>query len=90
MKTILLDGNMLTDRMTAHKYLKDMLEFPQYYGENLDALYDCVAELDHMEIEILKPERANVFYHKILSIFRRAQKETGIKITEIENFEYNE
>lgn len=30
---------------TAHTYLKKTLHFPNYYGENLDALYDCLCEI---------------------------------------------
>lgn len=28
-----------------HKYLRAELELPDYYGENLDALYDCLTEV---------------------------------------------
>ena len=29
-------------RETAHTYLKEILHLPDYYGRNLDALYDCL------------------------------------------------
>lgn len=90
MRKVLLDGNVLADRNTAHRYLKVMLEFPEYYGENLDALYDMLTDLADVEIEIIRPEIQTSFYHKILSVFRRAQKETTVTVREIENFEYNE
>ena len=28
----------------GHNYLKEVLNFPDYYGKNLDALYDCLTE----------------------------------------------
>lgn len=28
-----------------HGILKEALQFPEYYGENLDALYDCLTDL---------------------------------------------
>ncbi len=37
-----LDGAQLHDRTTAHAYLKQTLEFPDWYGENLDALFDML------------------------------------------------
>ena len=29
-----------------HQYLKEKLEFPDYYGNNLDALYDMLTSLE--------------------------------------------
>lgn len=29
----------------GHNYLKEVLNFPDYYGKNLDALYDCLTEI---------------------------------------------
>lgn len=43
MKTIELEGKRL--KSDYHKYLRDKLDFPDYYGENLDALYDCLSEI---------------------------------------------
>ena len=31
-------------RETAHTYLKEILHLPDYYGRNLDALYDGLCE----------------------------------------------
>ena len=35
----------------GHNYLKEVLNFPDYYGKNLDALYDCLTEIG-VETEI--------------------------------------
>ena len=42
---ITLNCNNLTQRGQAHQYLAEMLDFPDYYGKNLDALFDCLTEL---------------------------------------------
>ncbi|MDE6626516.1 MAG: barstar family protein [Lachnospiraceae bacterium] len=39
-----LDFKGIRDRKELHKYLKDVLELPDYYGNNLDALHDCMEE----------------------------------------------
>ena len=48
MKQVILDGNILTDAAQVHDYLKEMLEFPEYYGKNLDALHDCLTDLENV------------------------------------------
>ena len=42
--TIELDGRKMTDRSALHDYLREALELPDYYGRNLDALYDLLTE----------------------------------------------
>lgn len=45
MKEIYLEGRRMTDRAAAHAELKEKLTLPEYYGANLDALYDCLTEI---------------------------------------------
>lgn len=40
-----LDCAQMTDRASAHDYLKEKFFFPDYYGRNLDALYDLLTSL---------------------------------------------
>lgn len=42
--TVILDGQEMRDRKSAHDHLKTQLDFPDYYGRNLDALYDLLSE----------------------------------------------
>ena len=44
MKEIILNGSEFIDIQTTHKILKKIFEFPDYYGENLDAFWDCIKE----------------------------------------------
>lgn len=43
MKTITLNLNKMTSIPGMHKYLQKALSLPDYYGKNLDALYDCLS-----------------------------------------------
>ncbi|TWH79342.1 barstar family protein [Sedimentibacter saalensis] len=43
MKEIILDGKEMIDKTAAHKYIKKQMNFPDYYGENLDALWDLLS-----------------------------------------------
>ena len=50
---VILDGRKMTDKEATHEYLQEKLQFPEYYGRNLDALYDCLTETDEeLEIQI--------------------------------------
>lgn len=42
---VVLNCENLARRKQAHQYLAHMLNFPDYYGKNLDALFDCLTEL---------------------------------------------
>ena len=39
-----LNGLEMTDRQRTHDYIAEQLQFPDYYGKNLDALYDLLTE----------------------------------------------
>lgn len=46
MKTITVDCATLETKQQLHAALKEALSFPDWYGNNLDALYDCLTEVD--------------------------------------------
>ena len=74
MKQITLDGNLLADAAKVHDYLKEMLEFLEYYGKNLDALYDCLTDLEDVEITINLPEEDGAIFQKVLRVFKAADR----------------
>lgn len=45
MREVYLEGRLMTDRTAAHAELKEKLSLPEHYGANLDALWDCLAEI---------------------------------------------
>lgn len=45
MRKILLDFNLTRTPEQVQEYLAFKMEFPEYYGKNLDALYDCLTEI---------------------------------------------
>ena len=44
MEIVIIDAKRLTEKIQAHEYLQKLFSFPDYYGKNLDALYDCLSE----------------------------------------------
>ena len=50
---VVLDGRKMTDKVTLHAYLKEECKFPEYYGNNLDALYDVLTDREEpLEIRV--------------------------------------
>ena len=44
METVILDCSDMTTPELFHHKLAEALNFPDYYGKNLDALFDCLTE----------------------------------------------
>jgi RNAse (barnase) inhibitor barstar len=61
-----LDGKLIKEN--GHDYLAEALNFPDYYGKNLDALYDCLTEIS-CEIELVN---ASFVDKDIIDIFKDA------------------
>lgn len=72
---IVLDAANMTEKNAAHDYLKKALSLPDYYGSNLDALYDCLTELGVTEIQFVNLDAAGGYFAKVLSVFREAQED---------------
>lgn len=43
MRDVTLDLTPFEEKISLHRYLKEALDFPFYYGANLDALHDELA-----------------------------------------------
>ena len=46
MDIITLDGVLLAERTSAMDHLTEALSLPDWWGRNLDALYDCLTDCD--------------------------------------------
>lgn len=54
MREILLTGECCPDKESLHRYLAEQLQFPEWYGNNLDALHDCLTDIRE-DISIVVP-----------------------------------
>jgi len=43
--TVIIDGKLITEKEDLHQHLATELSLPEYYGNNLDALFDCLTEI---------------------------------------------
>ena len=73
----ILEGKKLQSAQEAHLYLKESLELPEYYGENLDALYDCLTEMTErslIRIEAVQPVETE-FFKKLVRVMKDAAQD---------------
>ena len=82
MKIARIDGSTVRTPEELHNCLQDELEFPEYYGKNLDALYDVLTDLpDETWIYIsAEPALRSVlgeYWERFLRVFSDAQQENA-------------
>ncbi len=53
MRTVTLDCRSVQSPQALHMALQSGLDFPAWYGRNLDALYDCLTDLHQKTCLIL-------------------------------------
>lgn len=58
MRRMELDGACLTRREQAMEHLQERLELPEWWGRNLDALYDCLTEPGEPRLLVLADRAA--------------------------------
>ena len=69
-KRLTLNAKKMTTRERAHAHIKERLRLPDWYGNNLDALNDCLGEIG-------EPTRIVVRYAPLLE---ETLGEYGVKI----------
>jgi len=42
---VFIDGTAVSSMADIHRILAEQLDFPAWYGNNLDALHDCLTDL---------------------------------------------
>ena len=81
MKTIELDFKGCKYIGAVHKVLKESFELPDFYGENLDALWDCLKYYSEDDIQVRiyglssLPENFKDYTQKMMIIFDMVNKE---------------
>ena len=60
--TALIDGAVIETREHLHDVLAEQLSLPEYYGRNLDALFDCLTDL-HEPTDIVVRHTEELFAH---------------------------
>ena len=84
---IVLNGNEFSNEEELHDYLKVKLQLPDYYGGNLNALWDCLTGWVDLPLTIVwvnfeeSEKRLGSCAQEILDLFREAEEKLdGFKI----------
>jgi ribonuclease inhibitor len=86
MRSVTIDGSSIKSINNFHHTIKKLLNFPDYYGENIDALWDCLSELETPILiiwkdHILSAACLNDDFNRIAEVFRDAEEEfKGISV----------
>ena len=80
MREVTLDLTPFEEKISLHRYLKEALDFPFYYGANLDALHDELSsEHEALRITVCYPRHPRGkmidYQPKLLRVFEDAARE---------------
>lgn len=78
----LIDLSGIIDLETFHEYISKKLDFPAYYGQNFDAFWDCLLDMDSkstIRVEGLADLRKNLpdTFEKLSKCISDYRKEYG-------------
>jgi ribonuclease inhibitor len=82
MKKVLLDLSVPDSKRGVHEYIAEQMEFPDYYGHNLDALYDMLTSVTEPTAVGLFPPAPDfdeldfdlmVYIDRVCDVFRDAE-----------------
>ena len=82
MKIAFIDGRKIKSKEDLHQTMKVQLELPEYYGANLDALYDCLTTtVESIEIYVEDEEKLKKslegYYARFLRMLEDACESNG-------------
>ena len=81
MKRVVIDTSAVCTREALHDVFKQQLELPDYYGKNLDALWDCLTGWVDLPLTVewhgFHEARSRIgdYADRALETFRQAQNE---------------
>ena len=80
MKNVSLDAKKMVAKEKMHDYLAKKFDLPEHYGRNLDALFDCLCEINEPTLIKLKNENAldSATKESLTQLFRDVSNENEL------------
>lgn len=96
MNYIILDFNVIKSLWTLHEYFKEVFNLPDYYGHNMDALWDCLdCSFEFPTTIVLKniekiPSEMNEATEIMLELFEDLQRDNEKVTVQIESNDFGD
>ena len=96
MNYIILDFNGIKSLWTLHEYFKEVFNLPDYYGHNMDALWDCLdCSFEFPTTIVLKniekiPSEMNEATEIMLELFEDLQRDNEKVTVHIESNDFGD
>ena len=80
MKSVILDTKKMVEKEKMHDYLAKKFDLPEHYGRNLDALFDCLCEINEPTLIKLKNENDldSATKESLIQLFRDVCNENAL------------
>ena len=86
MNTITLDFSEIKSYLALHQYFKEVFNLPDYYGNNLDALWDCLyccydssTSIELRNIDTM-PKDLDIEVADMMKLFYDLERKNGVVI----------
>ena len=94
MNHYILNFSEVKTLLELHQYLKEVFSLPDYYGNNMDALWDCLSccynentTIELRNLDVLR-KRLEQTAQTMVEVFQDLHDEDGVIIKIIEESEY--
>ena len=83
-KILIIRANDFDNKLDALEYIASQLKFPDYFGENLDALFDCLCDIDskvNIALDNILPDEVSDWYEALYdTIIDAALENSNIRL----------
>ena len=88
MRTIILNTDKISGRDELHDLFQEALSLPEWYGRNLDALFDVLTDIGEdtkviVELGGLEQQSLGAYMRQLLRVLRDAAEENEQLIVEV-------
>ncbi len=88
MKHVILDCTLMTDDKAVHDIFSKELEFPDYYGRNLDAMYDLLSTSPELKLTLTNAQAIGKLFRygdNLMLTLRDAEQANPLFTLEVED-----